>query len=108
MAVIWGRSMTGALAIFPVCVEGDVGNTGRNLQDIHAALEQEHVQGQNPVFTGSDDKNNSGLGKIGGADLGGGRRLHKLIETAAFRCVVHDGNGRGGVDDHQTGSPDSS
>ena len=80
-ALIQGRPMTtGALAVFPVGFEGDVGNTGRNLRDMRAAFEQEDVQGQNSVFTGSSEMNDPGLQQVVGTDLGGGRRFDQLTK----------------------------
>ena len=103
IAIIQGRSMTGAFAMPPAGIEGDVGDTRRDLHDDHATLEQEGIQRRDCVVTGSSKQNDPSLEQAGGADVGGSRHFDQLIETAAFRFVVQNGDERRGIDYHQTG-----
>lgn len=108
VAIVQRRAMTAAFAVPSIGIEGNVGDTWRNLHDHHAALEKEGIQRQDRAVAGSSKQDYSGLKQAGRTDMSGGRRFDQFIELAAFRFVIHDGDERRCVDYHQPGSPRSS
>ena len=90
VAIVQACSMTADLTVPPVGIEGDIGDTERDLHDDHDALEKEGIQRQDCAVAGSGKQNHPGLEQGGDTDIDGGTALINSLKRrrSGLLCMM--------------------